>query len=270
MIKPALHPTVIFRVPRFSYHETMSDNWEKLKECIKFSSPEFYQIISNLTFNDLLITDPKIQLTARKYYNRASFRSTPYALFSGVGVTTMNWNNSTDMVLETEFKVHAFPDWSAMHTLSFSFKKLIANNALFFSNSTFYSVGKEIRFIQKSENDFQIAAVDDHETIRNILAASSIPKTFNELKETLNLDAKLLKEYLEDLLQIQLVLTSEHPNIIGLDYFSRIGSPFNEGNKQYLISESKIAAGQLDQKLFRHLPDLVLKMQQIMDVPENI
>jgi hypothetical protein len=145
----------------------------------------------------------------------------------------------------------------------------MAGDVLFFCNSTFYIVSREIRYILQSENEHQIAAIDYDPIVLNILEACCIPKTFTELENLLRLNKKLLLEYVEDLLQLQLLLTSKHQNIIGPDYFTRIDHTPTDNSDHYLITERKVISGQLNQKVFRHLPDLALKMQQLKEGSES-
>jgi thiopeptide-type bacteriocin biosynthesis protein len=268
MTKPELDSTVIFRIPRFSFKELIVNNWDDLKECIRVSSPEFYNVIGAMSYEELLSADSKIQLTVRKYYNRASFRCTPYGLFSTIGVTSMNWNKG-EVKLAANPNVHIFMDWPDKPDMSSSVETLISSGASFISNSTYYCIGKEIRYIQKAGDDHQIAAVDYDETILIILNLCRIQRTFNQISYQIDLDAKILLEYLNDLLTIQLLFSSQHPNIIGTDYFSRINYAVESPNKQYLITERKSVDGELDQKIFRFLPDLVLQMQKIIEASES-
>ncbi len=268
MTKPELYPTIIFRVPRFPFNEPIEYNWDELKECIKVSSPEFYNIIAEMSYEELLSANFKIQLTVRKYYNRAAFRSTPYGLFSAIGVTSTKWNKG-EVTLAAHHTVHSFADWRDKPVMPSTVKELIATGSSFFTNTTFYRIGKEIRYIQKSGSHHQIAAVDYDEAILSILEVCSTPKTFTQIKEQLAADKAVLEEYLQDLMDVQLLFTSLHPNIIGKDYFSRIGHSQEDQDKKYIITERRAIAGNLDQKMFKHLPELVLQMQKILEVTEG-
>jgi len=46
---------VIFRSPRFSYEDTIETHWNELKNLIAYSSTEFYQLIKEMSIEELSI-----------------------------------------------------------------------------------------------------------------------------------------------------------------------------------------------------------------------
>jgi hypothetical protein len=265
--KPILQDQVIFRVPRFSYQDEMSEHWSELKNMIAYASPEFFSIIKDMSLDELSMADRKVQMTVRKYYNRACFRSTPYGTFSTVGVGAFDWKKDSLIELEEKISLHSFRDWTngqGLPEIQFS------SDTLLFSNTTFYRVQDEIRYLQRTESDFHIRAINYDAVTWEILNFCVIPKTINHITDHFpGLDRKELLEHLIDLSSLQLIITSGFANIIGEDYYLRMGLPGVESDKKYLIAERKAITGTFDRGLFRHLPELIQNLQKISIAYQN-
>lgn len=268
MSKLVLKDSVVFRVPRFSYLEELADNWNELKEMIGYSSTDFYQLIKNMSYVELAHADKKIQMTVRKYFNRARFRSTPYGYFSTVGFGTFTRETNTLVEFDEKIIAHSFVDWTATQLLQ---KEQFNTGLLFFANTTFYRVQHEIRFLQRNEQDFQTAAIDHDELIWELLEFCNPPKKIDQIFSRFqHLDHEALTALMADLVSIQLLLTSNLTNIIGKDYFKRIDAEaYQTRKKKYLISERKIKEGAFDKTVFRHLPDLILSLQKISNANQS-
>lgn len=268
MKKIELHPTAVLRLPAFSYAENLKTNWDALKDAIKHSSPEFYNLIQDLTFDQLQATDKKIQLTIQKYFNRASFRSTPYGKFADLTVVPLSSYPDLPIIVEEEPIHHSFPDWATRPKEKITLKDAVKTEAMIFSNTSFYRLQNEIRYIQNSEDKFVLAAVDFNEIVFDILETCSFPRSYDQLKIILTkYDSELLDAYLSDMLGIDLLFTSKNANIIGEDFFSRIRDLQTDRTRQYIISEKKVITGSLDKRLLRHIPELVQKLRGIL--PDN-
>ncbi|ULT38780.1 lantibiotic dehydratase [Niabella defluvii] len=139
-----------------------------------------------------------------------------------------------------------------------------------FTNSSYYVVQDEIRFLQRRESDLQLAAIDYQRDIEIILQNCATPITPDQLQIRLSetVDSNLLDELIPALLDIQLLLTSQHSNIIGTDYFQRICHLAKPWENSYLIAERKIIEGGFNKKIFCNLPDLAGILSRIMPVHE--
>lgn len=261
MIRPILEDHLIFRVPRFSYKDKLAENWTELKSMIAYSSPEFYQLIKEMRVEDLAMADQKVQMTVRKYFNRAQFRSTPYGTFATVGIAKFDRHEHNVAQLEKRIVAHAFIDWTATQNLkSDAFHPGIS----FFSNSSFYRVQDQIRYLKKNENDFQAAAIDFDELIWELLEYCNPPKKPDQITcHFSHLDSDEIKGLLSELINLQLMLTSDHANIIGEDYFKRIQAKPEQMVKPYLIAEREIQNGGFDKKTFRYIPELIECLQKL-------
>jgi len=261
-----LLPTVVFRIPRFSYIQTLERNWNELKECIKVSSPDFYDVICQMTYEQLLQSDRKIQVTVNKYHNRATLRSTPYGLFASVGVAHFSWNNDCCVQVESKPVIHSFEDWQSKNLVLPSFEELKGSEILLFCNSTYYVIADQIRYLRSIEGNYHLAVVEKDDTILAILDGCNLPKTPLQLQQHLpDIDEDILLQYLTDLLEVGILLSSKHPNVIGADYFARIGHAMDQKTKKYIIPESKVLIGAVNQKAFKHLPELAVLMHRILE-----
>ena len=267
MAKITLHERALLRTPRFPFNSTLSSRWTELKELIKDASNDFYQVIQNMTATDLLQAEEKVRFTVYKYFNRACFRATPYGGFAAVGLADIN-NSKNTLTISEQPVLHPFAEWSA-DLPEITTDTIKQQNLSLFSNSTFYRVADEIRYLRKEDGTYSISAIDFDESILILLHYCLTPVPYQELFEafTNEVNAEDFEEFVATLIKLGLLLTSLHPNIIGVDYFKRTGNIKNNTDKQYLIAERSPITGGFNQHLFRHLPDLATRLHSLM--PSN-
>lgn len=239
-----------------------------MKQLIADCSPDFYQVIKGMTYEDLLIAGDKIIFTVQKYFNRACYRGTPFGAFAAVGLTVLRNGQSTALINE-EPLIHTYPDWSESEKTDTTNVHL-RDNVYLFSNSSYYIVQDEIRFLQRQLSDLQLAAIDYHRDIELILQACATPITPGHLQDHLNcsINSDDLDELVSSLIDAQLLITSQHSNIIGTDYFQRIGHIPAYHENDYLIAERKMTSGGFDKEIFGNLPDLAGILARLMPVNE--
>nr|WP_197486563.1 lantibiotic dehydratase [Mucilaginibacter sp. L294] len=270
-MKITLHPKIIFRVPRFSVNAVLDKSWEDLKAAIALSSNEFYDIIKNVPASEIEKLPIRVKQTIWKYFNRAKYRATPYGGFAGFGICDVTNASDNKLVFANQFLLHSYSDWTLKDELHFSFEDLLSKNASLFSNSSFYQVDDCVRFVALIDGQFQLAEIEYSPDIKSILQLCQNPLEVSKLKDTLNdaIEAGNIFELLVYLLENQLLFSDNHPNIIGQDYFKRLAIPHNPKKKQYIIAERTLIQGQLQSQLFRYVPQLVEKLQKIMQPAEQ-
>lgn len=268
MTKLELNPKVIVRSPRFPHDIELRDCWEELKELIKESSPDFYERISSLSFQQFQNTDKRLQETVSKYFNRAKYRSTPYGSFASVSNAELTYK-TCQLKFSNSIIKHKFSSWKTRNTdITFDPESVLSGHSKIFSNTTFYRVADELRFIRKTDEKFEIAAIDFDKDIESMLLYCCRQRTFSEiLNYQQGFDKDELLELLQDLISIQLLITCEQGIIIGEDYSK--STITNENGPHYIISERKVLSEGINAKVFKHLPELALKMQQINSVVKN-
>ncbi len=255
----ALNNRVLIRTPRFSINSNLAEKWEELKALIRDSSPAFFEVIKDLSHENLDHAGPKVYHTVQKYFNRACFRSTPYGAFAAVGLAECAIEQGNAVLIPAQPTLHSFPDWNAPDG---PIQDVNDPGLVLFANSSYYKLQEEIRFIQQQEENYIMSAVDDDPMIQLILENCAIPVSYAKLLDKVagTIEKDILNDYLSDLIALQLILTSQNRNIIGDDYFQRTKRE-NIGDSQYIIAERKILQGKLDQRLFRHLPALANLLQ---------
>ncbi|MGN8071591.1 lantibiotic dehydratase [Mucilaginibacter sp. 22184] len=142
-MKLHLSKNLLLRTPQFATRSRLQENWEALKLSIKDSSKEFFDQIENIRIEDLDGLPVHFKNTIWKYFNRASYRATPYGSFASVGMMMDLDENNSRAVISSIQQVHDYPDWTSKDQVNFSFEELIKNDAKLFTNSSFYKIGDQ-------------------------------------------------------------------------------------------------------------------------------
>ncbi|UKT63109.1 lantibiotic dehydratase [Pedobacter mucosus] len=271
-MKIKFDPTVIFRTPKFSYHSDLAASWEELKKSIAISSDAFYQTIKEIKADDLQSLPPKIFFTIWKYFNRAKFRSTPYGTFASFSILENAFKNEdANITINEEQLVNEFIDWPVKNDIQVPFFDLLEKNLYLFSNSSYYLIAGNIRYIACTDGLFELAEIENSDLIIRILVACLKPIKFYDLLEKLQLnneDKESIYNLLEDMHAIQLVFTDFDPNIIGEDYFQRLEIKSDDNIPKYIIAKRKVKAGTLNENLFSAVPNLISLLQSVLPVNE--
>ncbi|KQM78852.1 hypothetical protein ASE74_12905 [Pedobacter sp. Leaf216] len=267
-MKINIQPTVIFRTPKFSYQSELEDCWEELKAAISISSTAFYETIKEVKADELKSLSPKVYFTIWKYFNRAKFRSTPYGTFAGFSLLNNAIKPSaSNIVIEEDQKICELVDWPYKNNIQLPIADLLAKNCQLFSNSSYYFIPGSIRYIACTDGVFELAELDDNSFVKQILLACLKPVRANDLIKALDIKADEVESLfglLQDMHDLQLLFTNYDPNIIGKDYFERLGMPVTAALPQYLIAQRKVLSGNVDESLLYAVPGLVKTLQGIL------
>jgi thiopeptide-type bacteriocin biosynthesis protein len=267
-MKLNIQPTVIFRTPKFSYQSELADCWEELKAAIAISSAAFYETIKDVDATGLKDLPPKISFTIWKYFNRAKFRSTPYGTFAGFSLLNDGIKPfENKIVIEEEQKICELVDWPYKNNIQFPLADLLRQNCQLFSNSSYYLTPNSIRYIACSEGVFELAELDRDDFVNQVLVACLKPSPINDLVKTLNLkddEVENLFGLLQDMHDLQLLFTDYDPNIIGDDYFERLGLTATKELPKYLIAQRTVRSGNIDERLLQAVPGLIKTLHGIL------
>jgi len=145
-------PGVFLRAPYYSFRdydllrlpEVLND--PVFRNAIRLASPVFLEALAKKDF-DFGRLSAKEKHTLAKYYNRMSFRPTPFGAFSTF--TLLQWGDDTAIRLG-EALLHLLPDQSRVAELDRLLRGAPAGRLVL--NPTIYTLGREIRFI-RSEPD---------------------------------------------------------------------------------------------------------------------
>jgi thiopeptide-type bacteriocin biosynthesis protein len=272
-MKLHIHPQVLYRIPRFPLNATLADSWEELKAAIALSSPEFYGLIKDTTKKDLEGLPPATQFSIWKYFNRAKYRPTPFASFAGVGLCEVKpGNQPSNLIIANEQILHTYVDWPYKDDVKISAASIAEQDLKLFANSSYYVIKNVIRYISFIDGQFQLSEISYYETVIAILQACAQPISYQQLIKTLNEKGHPLDdpiEFLDQLIDLQLLITELHPNIIGQDYFQRIKHPAEQYNEACILAERKLTSGALNENLFKDLQKLIPILQELIPVPES-
>lgn len=272
-MKLNIQPTVIFRTPKFSYQSELVDCWEELKAAIAISSATFYETIKEVKANELKDLPPKVYFTIWKYFNRAKFRSTPYGTFAGFSLLSDAIKSSESrIVVEKTQKVRELVDWPYKNNIQLPLAEVLRKNCLIFSNSSYYLTPNSIRYIACTDGIFELAELDQDDFVKQILAACLTPIRLNDLAKQLNLndaETENLFALLQDMHDLQLVFTNYDPNIIGDDYFERVGLTATAELPKYLIAQRTALSGGINERLLQAIPGLINILHGVMPAKDR-
>src|ERR1044072_246088 len=150
---------LVLRTPRYPWTGYLSEvelkAWlddDAFREAIYLASPVLHEECIKWKAN--LVTDrkaiEKISRSLGKYFIRMSSRCTPFGLFSGCAV--VNWNETATRLTVNDQKIgrHTRLDMHYLCTLSQELALLpeIRNHLRYFPNSSIYSIGDELRYVE--------------------------------------------------------------------------------------------------------------------------
>jgi len=265
---------IICRTPLFPYNEKLENVWEELKEAISFSSTDLYEQIKDISAADLDQLDPKIKFACWKYFNRARFRSTPFGLFGSITPVPLGvGEDDNQLIISKEIKRHEFIDWSNKDYLLNDIDNLLSQASFFLSNSTIYPCGDQLRYISVVDNTFEISGIENQPVIKSVLDFCREEQSKNNVLDFLTQDHKfqltVAEDLLKQLIELQLMITDIHPNIIGTDYFERMKVKPNTDSRPYLIAERRLVKGQIDPKTLKVISEAILFLKDHLPVQKN-
>ncbi|WEA00726.1 thiopeptide-type bacteriocin biosynthesis protein [Mucilaginibacter sp. SJ] len=220
---------VVLRTPYYSFKryalsrlpEILVD--QAFLDALWLASPSFYRILENKAFRFKNLTEKEI-FSLYKYYNRMSFRPTPFGAFASFSL--VKWDNAGEIRLDPNNHaiVHLLPSrrWQAdydkiMLALTPDFR-LIANR-------TIYQVGNVFRYIKTSREEgsklrFDVNELDAEELNREIITfANTIQKRSFIVSYIQNLsgcDRNEAEEYANFLLEEQVLISEMEGSLYAL------------------------------------------------------
>ena len=260
-MKLTICPVTLCRTPVFSTQAQIGEVWEDLKTYIEESSPAFFEIIKDIEANQLNLLDAKARFTLWKYFNRSKFRATPYGKFAAFSLIPVSKDESFNGIkIAREAVIHRFADWSEKENVNLDPSSLLKNAKHLRTNTTAYVCGEELRYVNIVEGTFELSAITNQELAANVIRFCHIPRTIKEVKDLLHAEGmgKTTANYfIEQLISLQLLFTEMHPNIIGQEYFSRIGFNTQAQANDYIIAERELEVGYLNEKELQILLETV-------------
>lgn len=240
----------IIRIPQLALSTTLAEAWVPLLDSIRYASPTFNEQIKDLTFEELENQPRAIQETIHKYFNRAKYRCTPLGKFASIGVLTAEPIAERKITIKPERTLHQFIDWPAIQTINLDTP--IQDRKLF-ANSTYYQVADDIRYVKRTGEKFEMASISYSIIVIKILQFLNEPRSYEALVQRISNS----EPYIQPLIDCGLLITENAPNMIGQDYFARMGIKKDKNHKKYLISELAFNNPVISKKYYKDIPALI-------------
>ncbi|QEM06203.1 hypothetical protein DIU31_022775 [Mucilaginibacter rubeus] len=252
------------RTPVFSVTDDLKERWQNLKILISQASPSFYKIIENLEFHELETGDKKISFSVWKYFNRAKYRATPFGGLAAFTILPFSTDTSP-LVLDGDLLSKHFVDWQQKDSYTNDVTKVVHDSVWFHTNSSVYTVGDEIRFIRIKHGCFEMASVIGFPELSAIITLCKEKTTkqeiYDHVQSNFDLHIKSIDGLLEQLLNLQLLLTELFPNVTGEDYFERLNFEKSALTSMYTISERRFITGGFSERKVKEFPGLIRFLQ---------
>lgn len=252
----SFHNKLVLRTPRLPLTHSTDDSLinallhdNSFLEAIYLASPVLHDECVKWRNGQITAAKDIHKLTRSilKYYTRMCSRCTPFGLFSGH--TLVQWSeDETNVVMsDDKFVRHTRFD---MHYLCALAQQLalipeVKEKLLYFPNTSIYTVGDEIRYIEykyvNAKRLHQISSVTASDYLQNLLSSAAngvtIADMSNELvsDEISNDDAV---EFIDELINSQLLVSELEPSITGPEFIHQVISTLERinGNDQALIA----------------------------------
>ncbi|MCT3692628.1 lantibiotic dehydratase family protein [Elizabethkingia anophelis] len=202
-------------------------------EAIYLSSPEFYyEVIKWKQSENKKQLPLRLKNTLLKYFIRMSSRSTPFGLFSGVdtGYFTARTQEKT-FVEHSKFKRDTKPDMHFLVSLAKYLENIpqLKNKLLFYPNNSIYIVGDKIRYIEYTHHtgkrEYIISSAPLSPELDSIIRYSQNGLTITQLCNLLvngEITIDDAREFIDELIENQVLVSELEPNLTGNDFTSHI------------------------------------------------
>lgn len=243
-------PNFVLRAPLlpFSFFEELTskqnisdDEFKKvfekaeIKEAIFLATPILFTELEKWLDNK--IEDPnkieKIKYSLLKYVARMSSRATPFGIFAGCGVGTIDSDTKIRLDTISNNKRHTRLDMNYLVALSQDLVKIenIKRQILFFPNTSIYKSGKQLRYVEfeyiNSIRQHNMMAVDDTVYLQKVLKATERGMLMKDIIDLLTDDENSFEEvtsFVEELIYSQILISELEPSASGIEFLDHIKS----------------------------------------------
>ncbi|WP_299618587.1 lantibiotic dehydratase family protein [uncultured Tenacibaculum sp.] len=247
------------------------------RESIFLASPELYSEIEKVVkSNTHSKKNERIFQSVFKYLIRASSRCTPFGLFSQISLNSVEGKKPTT----NSFKRRTNFDTNYLFSLSVSLSQIpeIKSQLTFFPNTSLYQTKNgQFRYveysIEKNKRSYSIEGIEASEYLNIIISKSEKGKTIDQLTDYLineEISYEEAKEYVEILIDNQILVSELYPNVTGNDILSELITSLEKLNDiDHIIKELKSlqkSLYQIDQTLGNDrntYQDIINKLEKI-------
>ncbi len=233
--------------------------WELLKALIAGSSPTLLDQLGILEVDQL---DQRSRISVERYFNRAKFRPIPYAEFATVGLLQMEREEGDGPMLSTEKSLLKLRDWTEAKQQS-DMSTVWTDKLLWRRQATLYAHRGSYYFFQSSEEQTELFSLECFAELDRLLGFCEMSRTTAEIRTFAGEDWDVFRDMMAQLLELQVLVNSQLPNLTGMDYFQRLGvAQEQSGTSGYMMSFRHGIQGFCDLSLERELKAYVAFAQQ--------
>lgn len=203
------------------------------KEALFLASPSMYEALEKWLVENKSdsIKNKKFKYSLLKYISRMSSRCTPFGLFAGCSVGEFGEETNIELNQLSDYRRLTRLDMNYLVALSKDLVKIknIRNQILFFPNSSIYKAGSQLRYVEynyiNSSRQHQITAVNFNEYLDKVLIRATSGVSLEELTESIvddEISFNEAYEFIETLVESQLLISELEPSVSGPDFFNQI------------------------------------------------
>jgi len=234
---------------------------EIVAESIYIASPELYREMLKFIAPNSKNIDRNLLNALAKYLIRMGSRPTPFGLFSGCSIGKLsNTNSVVEIDYEFDHKRNTRIDMNYLCSLVQQIENdfEIRKKLLYFPNNSIYKIGEELRYVEYKYENFRrnhyIISVDNSEYLDAILSFSKEGKSIKSISELIvndEISSKEAEDFINELINNQILTSNLMPNVSGVDYFEKIKGVLNTFDNDYNIILTEICDRlvQLNQKM---------------------
>lgn len=247
---------VIIRTPRLPFQQTFSEKEidallqdEGFLESVYIASPVLYDEIQKLNEGKLEKERDRKKIidSIVKYYTRSCSRCTPFGLFSTCAVGTWRPEKTSLKFEADDIHRHTRLDMYYLCHLSQQLARLpfIKERLLFFSNSSYYVIGDEIRYIEykyiKDKRHYRVSAIQHTDYLEKLLRCAGEGATMGQLCLFLAREEGIPPEdassYIRQLIDAQLLVAELEPAVTGEEFIYQIIAILRKINAQEPLAQ---------------------------------
>jgi hypothetical protein len=243
-------PNFVLRAPLlpFNFFEELTsqqnisdDEFKKLfdkaeiKEAVFLATPILFNELEKWLNNK--IEDPnkieRLKYSLLKYVSRMSSRATPFGVFAGCSMGTIDSVTKIRLDNISNNRRHTRLDMNYLVALSQDLVKIenIKKQILFFPNTSIYKSGKHLRYVEfeyiNSIRQHNMMAVDDSVYLQKVLKATEKGMLMKDIIDLLVDDENSFEEvncFIDELISSQILISELEPSATGIEFLDHIKS----------------------------------------------
>ena len=207
-----------------------------VQQAIYLASQPFYERCQRWLAQEPLPEREKLLATLHKYLIRMCTRCTPYGLFAGCAVGSVGDKTSLTPGDKPAYR-HTRPDIESLLSLKDYLVELpaVREQLRVYPNSTLYPVGDSLRYVEQQRENNQrqyfISSVGVDHHLTSLFEQARHGVTLGELAHQLmqaGADGEAADNYLQQLLDSQLLVYEIEPTVTGENYFQTLLNRLSE------------------------------------------